>query len=100
MKGPESAMIEVHELSAPVRGLAVASFGISFFALLTFWWIPFGFLLSAAASALAVLSIFLGVRTVARGLNYALGGILISGIAATTALLTTKWSHWFFVEFM
>ena len=99
MKAPESAMIEGHELPAPVRGLAVASFGMSFFALLTFWWIPFGFLLSGAATTLAIVSIFLGVRTVARGLYYALGGILISGIAATTALLSTKLSHWIFVEF-
>jgi hypothetical protein len=100
MKGPESAMIEVHELPAPVRGLAVASFGMSFFALLVFWWIPFGFLLCVAATTLAVVSILLGVRTPARGLYYALGGILVSGIAATTALLATKLSHWIFVEFM
>jgi hypothetical protein len=99
MKGPESAMIEVHELPAVTRGLAVASFGMSFFALLVFWWIPFGFLLSAAATTLAVVSILLGVRTVPRGLYYALGGILVSGTAATTALLTTKLSHWLFVEF-
>jgi hypothetical protein len=99
MKGPESAMIEVHELPAPVRGLAVASFGMSFFALLVFWWIPFGFLLGGAATTLAVLSIILGVRTRARGLSYALGGIALSGIAATTALLATKLSHWLFVEF-
>jgi hypothetical protein len=100
MKGPESAMIETHELRAPVRGLAVASFGMSFFALLVFWWIPFGFLLAVAATTLAVVSILMGVRTVARGLNYALGGILVSGIAATTALLSTKLSGWIFVEFM
>ena len=99
MKGPESAMIEVHELPAVTRGLAVASFGMSFFALLVFWWIPFGFLLAAAATTLAIVSIILGVRTVARGLYYALGGILVSGIAATTALLSTKLSHWLFVEF-
>ena len=99
MKGPEAAIIETHELPAPVRGLAVASFGLSFFALLVFWWIPFGFLLSAAATTLAIVSIILGVRTVARGLYYALGGILVSGIAATTALLSTKLSHWLFVEF-
>ncbi len=99
MKGPESAMIEVHELHATVRGLAVASFGMSFFAMLVFWWIPFGFLLSGAATTLAVLSIILGVRTRARGLFYALGGIAISGIAATQALLATKLSGWLFVEF-
>jgi hypothetical protein len=99
MKGPESAMIEVHELPAPVRGLAVASFGMSFFALLVFWWIPFGFLLGGAATTLGLLSIILGVRTRARGLYYALGGIALSGIAATTALLATKLSHWLFVEF-
>lgn len=99
MKGPESAMIEVHELPAPVRGLAVASFGMSFFALLVFWWIPFGFLLSVAATTLAILSILLGVRTKARGLYYALGGILIAGTAATSALVATKLSHWLFVEF-
>jgi hypothetical protein len=99
MKGPESAMIEVHELHATVRGLAVASFGMSFFAMLVFWWIPFGFLLSGAATTLAVLSIILGVRTRARGLFYALGGIAISGIAATNALLATKLSSWLFVEF-
>jgi hypothetical protein len=99
MKGPESAMIEVHELHATVRGLAVASFGMSFFAMLVFWWIPFGFLLSGAATTLAVLSIILGVRTRARGLFYALGGIAISGIAASQALLTTKLSGLLFVEF-
>jgi len=99
MKGPESAMIEVHELHAPVRGLAVAAFGMSFFANLVFWWIPFGFLLGGAASALGILSIILGVRTRARGLYYALGGIALSGVAATMALLTTKLSHWLFIEF-
>jgi hypothetical protein len=99
MKGPESAMIEVHELHATVRGLAVASFGMSFFAMLVFWWIPFGFLLAGAATTLAVLSMILGVRTRARGLFYALGGIAVSGIAATTALLCTKLSSWLFVEF-
>jgi hypothetical protein len=72
---------------------------MSFFALLVFWWIPFGFLLGAAATTLGLLSIILGVRTWARGLSYALGGIALSGIAATTALLTTKLSHWLFVEF-
>ena len=99
MKGPESAMIEVHELSAPVRGLAVASFGMSFFSLLVFWWIPFGFLLGGAATGLGILSIILGVRTRARGLYYALGGIALSGIAAGTALLCTKLSSALFVEF-
>ena len=99
MKGPESALIEVHELPAPVRGLAVASFGMSFFAVLVFWWIPFGFFLSIVATSLGFLSILLGVRTVARGIYYPLGGIMLSGIAATNALLTTKLSTLFFVEF-
>jgi hypothetical protein len=99
MHGPESAMIEVHELPAPVRGLAVASFGMSFFALLVFWWIPFGFLLSVVAASLGVLSILLGVRTVARGIYYPLGAILLSGIGSTNALLTTKLSSLIFVEF-
>ena len=99
MKGPESALIEVHEVPAQVRGLAVASIGMSFFALLVFWWIPFGFLLCVASTLLGLTSIALGVRTPARGLYYALGGILVSGIAGTTALLTTKLSHWIFVEF-
>jgi len=99
MKGPESAMIEVDEVPAPVRGLAVASFGMSFFALLVFWWIPFGFLLSAAATGLGVLSILLGVRSVAKGIYYPLGGILVSGIAATTALLTTRLSEIWFIRF-
>jgi hypothetical protein len=100
MKGPESAMIEVHEVPAPVRGLAVASFGMSFFALLVFWWIPFGFLLSFAASSLGILSIILGVRTKARGIYYPLAGILISGFAATNALLTTKLSELIFIRFI
>jgi len=99
MKGPESAMIEVHELHATVRGLAVASFGMSFFALVVFWWIPFGFLLGGAATILGVLSIILGVRTRARGLYYALGGIALSGVVAALSLLTTKLSPWLFVEF-
>ena len=99
MKGPESALIEVHEVPAQVRGLAVASFGMSFFALLVFWWIPFGFLLSGAATTLGIVSIILGVRTVARGIYYPLAGIAISGTAATCALLTTKWSPLIFVEF-
>jgi hypothetical protein len=99
MKGPESALIETHELHATVRGLAVASFGMSFFANLVFWWIPFGFLLAGAATTLGLLAILLGVRTRARGLYYALGGIALSGMAATNALLTTKLSHWLFVEF-
>jgi hypothetical protein len=99
MKGPESAMIEVHELHATVRGLAVASFGMSFFALVVFWWIPFGFLLGGAATTLAVLSMILGVRTRARGLYYALGGIALSVIAASTALLTSTLHSWLFVEF-
>ncbi|MSR52878.1 MAG: hypothetical protein EXS09_06260 [Gemmataceae bacterium] len=99
MKAPESAMIEVHELHATVRGLAVVSFGMSYFALLVFWWIPFGFLLSFAASSLGILSIILGVRTKARGIYYPLSGILISGVAATSALLTTKLSELIFFRF-
>ena len=99
MKGPESAMIEVHELPAPVRGLAVASFGMSFFSVLVFWWIPFGALIAVAATGLAFLSILLGVRTRARGLYYALGGIALAGTAATMALLTSKLHSWLFVEF-
>ncbi len=99
MKGPESAMIEHHELHAVVRGLAVASFGMSFFASLVFWWIPFGFLLCGAATALAVTAYILGVRTKERGLYFILGAIALSGTAATMALLCTKLSHWIFVEF-
>ena len=99
MKGPEAALIEVHEVPAQVRGLAVASFGMSFFALIVFWWIPFGFLLGVASTTLAIASFIFGVRTPARGLYYALGGMFISGIACTTALLTTKLSSWIFVEF-
>jgi hypothetical protein len=98
MKGPESAMIETHELPAPVRGLAVASFGMSFFSMLVFWWIPFGFLLASAATTLAIASMILGVRTKARGLYYALGAILVSGVGATNALLATKLSEWIFVR--
>ena len=56
-------------------------------------------LLGAAATALAFLSILLGVRTRARGLFYALGGIALSGATITHALLATKLSHWLFVEF-
>ena len=99
MRGPESAVIEVDELPAPVRGLAVTSFGMSFFALLVFWWIPFGFLLGFVASSLGILSIILGVRTRARGIIYPLAGIVLSGIAATNALLTTRLSSLIFVEF-
>ena len=99
MRGPESALIEVDELPAPVRGLAIASFGMSFFALLVFWWIPFGFFLSVVASSLGVLSIILGVRTRARGILYPLSAIIISGIASTNALLTTRLSSLIFVEF-
>lgn len=99
MKSPESAMIEVDELSAPVRGLAVTSFGMSFFAMLVFWWIPFGILLGTAATSLGILSIILGVRTKARGIYYPLSGILISGFAITMALLTTKLSEFIFIRF-
>jgi hypothetical protein len=99
MKGPESAMIEVHEVHATVRGLAVASFGMSFFSLVVFWWIPFGFFLGGAATCLGLLSIILGVRTRARGLYYALGGMALSVVSATTALLTSKLSPLLFVEF-
>jgi hypothetical protein len=100
MKGPESAMIEVHELSAPVRGLAVAAFGMSFFSMLVFWWIPFGFLLAGAATTLAITSIILGVRSPARGLYYALGAIGVAGTAATMALLCTKLSEWIFTRWI
>lgn len=99
MKGPESAVIEVHELPAPIRGLALVSFSMSFFAMLVFWWIPFGFLLAGAASGLAVLSMALGVRTVARGVYFPLGGLLISGTAMTAALMSSKLNWLFFLEF-
>ncbi len=98
MKGPESAMIEVHELPAPVRGLAVASFGMSFFSMIVFWWIPYGILLASAATILAFSSIALGVRSPVRGLYYALGAIALSGTAITTALLCTKLSELIFVR--
>lgn len=99
MKGPESATIEVDEVPAQVRGLAVASFGMSFFALLVFWLIPWGFLLGLAAIILGALSILLGVRTVDRGIYLPLGAMLLASIGMTMALLTTKLSHWIFVEF-
>jgi hypothetical protein len=99
MQGPESATIEVHELPAQVRGLAVAAFAMSFFSLLVFWLIPWGFLLGLASTILAALSIALGVRTVDRGLYLPLGAIFLAGTSMTMALLTTKWSHWLFVEF-
>jgi hypothetical protein len=99
MKGPESATIEVHELPAQVRGLAVASLGMSYFSLLVFWLIPWGFLLGLAAIILGALSILLGVRTVDRGLYLPLGATLLGGTSMTMALLTTKLSHWIFVEF-
>jgi hypothetical protein len=99
MKGPESAMIETHELHAVVRGLAVASFGMSFFGSLVFWWIPFGFLLCGAATTLGVIAFALGVRTKERGLYFILGAIGLSGAAAATALLCTKLSPLIFVEF-
>ena len=99
MNGPESAIIEVDEVPAQVRGLAVVSFSMNFFALLTFWWIPFGILLAIAASTFGAISILLGVRTVARGLYYPLGGMLIASITIGAALLTTKLSWLLFIEF-
>ena len=99
MKGPESAVIEVHELSAPVRGLALVSFSMSFFSMLIFWLIPLGFCLAFAASGLAILSMLLGVRTVARGVYYPIGGLLCAGATMTGALLTTKLNWLFLIEF-
>ncbi|HJZ94584.1 MAG TPA: hypothetical protein VKE40_27205 [Gemmataceae bacterium] len=99
MQGPESATIEVHEVPAQIRGLAVGAFAMSFFSLLVFWLIPWGFLLGLASIILGALSIALGVRTVNRGLYLPLGAVLVAGTSMTMALLTTKLSHWIFVEF-
>jgi hypothetical protein len=99
MKGPESAVIEVHELPAQIRGLALASFSMSFFSMLIFWLIPWGFTIAIAGSGLAVLSMLLGVRTVARGVYFPIGGLLCAGATITGALLTTKLNWLFFLEF-
>lgn len=99
MKGPESALIETHEVHHVVRGLAVGSFGMSFFAFCVWWWIPFGFLVASAAAIMATLSIILGVRTVERGLYYPLGAIALSILSTNAALFTAKFANTVFLEF-
>jgi hypothetical protein len=98
MKGPESASIETHELSAPVRGLAVGSFGMGFFAFLVWWWVPFGFLLAIASTIMATLSIILGVRTKERGLYFALGAMAMAICTTSAALIATKFANLAFLE--
>lgn len=99
MKGPESALIETTEVNHVVRGLAVGSFGMSFFALLVFWWIPFGFLVASAAAVMAVVSIALGIRTVNRGLYYPMGAIALSIISTNAALISMKYTHILYFDF-
>ncbi|WP_020471291.1 hypothetical protein [Zavarzinella formosa] len=99
MKGPESALIETTEVHHIIRGLAVGSFGMSFFSFLVFWWIPFGFLVSSAAGVMALTSIALGIRTKERGLYYPLGAIALTIITTHAALLSMKFTNVLFLDF-
>jgi len=98
MKGPESAVIETAGVHHIVRGLAVGSLGMSFFAFLVWWWVPFGFLVACAAAGMAVVSILMGVRTKAQGLHYPLGAIALAVLTTNAALVATKFANVAFLE--
>ena len=97
MKRPDSASIDVDALNHRIRGLAVASFGIGLFSLLTFWWFPFGLCLGLLAATLGSTAIGLGVRTVDKGLYFAVGGIALANAAIGHALLAGKLTFIFFL---
>ncbi len=98
MKGPESALIETTEVHHIIRGLAVGSLGMSFFAFLVWWWIPFGFLVAGAATVMAVSSIAMGIRTKERGLYYPLGAIALAVLSTNAALVAAKYANLAFLE--
>lgn len=68
------------------RGLAVASFGLGTFSLLTSWLFPFGLLLGAAGVLVGLTGGLLGLRAGNRDEWFAPGGLLMSGGGLSVSL--------------
>jgi len=65
-------------VSAPMRGVAVASFGIGFFSMLVFWLFPFGFTLACFGFTLGLICNLFGLKGGMKGENFALLGMACS----------------------
>ncbi|HEY2909497.1 MAG TPA: hypothetical protein VGI99_04590 [Gemmataceae bacterium] len=63
--------------SAPVRGIAIASVALGFFAGIVFWWKPFGGMLASVGFVLGVVSLLMRNKGGLRGENLALAGTLL-----------------------
>jgi hypothetical protein len=83
--------------SATVRGIAIASVALGFFAMIVFWWKPFGGMLATVGLTLGVVSLLIGNKGGLRGENMALIGTLICAfdlsviIAVYFALNFVQW---------
>lgn len=68
------------------RGLATASFSLGFWALLTFWWYPFGLMIGIVSITCGLISLLMGVKTGHGEHNLAPIGIGLSTVAISLAI--------------
>jgi len=60
------------------RGLATASFCLAFWGMLTFWWYPFGLMLSSLALTFGLMAVFFGWRSGQNGYHLAWLGVFFA----------------------
>jgi len=71
------------------RGAASASIGLGFFAMVVFWWYPFGLILSSVGFLIGLFCLARNVRGL-HGENHALIGTTLCAIDVTTILTLTQ----------
>jgi hypothetical protein len=76
--------------SMPIaRGAAVASVGLGFFAMVVFWWYPFGLILSSVGFLIGLFCVIRNVRGL-HGENTALIGMTLCAIDVATIITLTQ----------
>jgi hypothetical protein len=76
--------------SMPIaRGAAVASVGLGFFAMVVFWWYPFGLILSSVGLLIGLTCLIRKVRGL-HGENMALIGTTLCAIDVATIITLTQ----------
>jgi hypothetical protein len=85
-------------VSAPMRGVAVASVSLGFFSLLVFWWFPFGLFLSIIGLTIGVVSWVVGLRGGSDGENFAQLGTILCVISLTLILTIRVGLHVFLMD--
>jgi hypothetical protein len=85
-------------VSAPMRGVAVASVSLGFFSLLVFWWFPFGLFLSIIGLTIGLVSWISGLRGGPDGENYAMLGTILCTISLGLILTIRVGLHVFLMD--